>query len=144
LVLLLLLLFPTGGMDVCLMWVLSGRGLCDELITRPEESYRLWCFVVWSRNLVNEEALAHCWGCRAKQTKQTIIIIIIFWVVIILTLYSEASTVCYVFMLRVNGVLTSSSTDYRSLSIIDRQKFPWITINYNRLLPRTIYYYRTG
>jgi len=22
---------------------LSGRGLCDELITRPEESYRLCC-----------------------------------------------------------------------------------------------------
>jgi len=26
--------------------VLSGRGLCDKLITRPEESYRLWCVVV--------------------------------------------------------------------------------------------------
>jgi len=26
--------------------VLSGRCLCDELITRPEESYRLWCVVV--------------------------------------------------------------------------------------------------
>ena len=26
--------------------VLSGRGLCDELITRQEESYRLWCIVV--------------------------------------------------------------------------------------------------
>jgi len=25
---------------------LSGRSLCDELITRPEESYRLWCVVV--------------------------------------------------------------------------------------------------
>ena len=25
--------------------MLSGRGLCDELITRPEESYRLWCVV---------------------------------------------------------------------------------------------------
>jgi len=25
---------------------LSGRGLFDELITRPEESYRLWCVVV--------------------------------------------------------------------------------------------------
>jgi len=25
---------------------LSGRGLCDELITRPEESYRLWWVVV--------------------------------------------------------------------------------------------------
>ena len=26
--------------------VSSGRGLCDELITRPEESYRLCCIVV--------------------------------------------------------------------------------------------------
>jgi len=26
--------------------VLSGRGLCDELITRPEKSYRLYCVVV--------------------------------------------------------------------------------------------------
>jgi len=26
--------------------MLSGRGLCDELITRPENSYRLWCGVV--------------------------------------------------------------------------------------------------
>ena len=26
--------------------MLSGRGLCDELITRPEESYRLYCVVV--------------------------------------------------------------------------------------------------
>ena len=26
--------------------MLSGRGLCDELITRPEESYPLWCVVV--------------------------------------------------------------------------------------------------
>jgi len=25
---------------------LSGRGLCDELITRPEEFYRLCCVVV--------------------------------------------------------------------------------------------------
>jgi len=25
---------------------LSGRGLCDELITRPEESYRLCCVFV--------------------------------------------------------------------------------------------------
>ena len=26
--------------------MLSGRGLCDEVITRPEESYRLCCVVV--------------------------------------------------------------------------------------------------
>jgi len=40
---------PTGGMEICLFCVcreLSGRGLCDELITRLEESYRLWCVVV--------------------------------------------------------------------------------------------------
>jgi hypothetical protein len=28
------------------LYVLAGRGLCDELITRPEESYRLWRVVV--------------------------------------------------------------------------------------------------
>ena len=26
--------------------MLSGSGLCDELVTRPEESCRLWCVVV--------------------------------------------------------------------------------------------------
>ena len=30
----------------CECCVLSGRGLCDELITRPGEFYRLWCVVV--------------------------------------------------------------------------------------------------
>ena len=30
----------------CECCVLSGRGLCDELIARPEESYRLCCVVV--------------------------------------------------------------------------------------------------
>ena len=30
----------------CECCVLSGRGLCDELITRPDESYRLWCVAV--------------------------------------------------------------------------------------------------
>ena len=36
--------------------MLSGRGLCDELITRPEESYRLLCvFVCDLENLLNEE-----------------------------------------------------------------------------------------
>ena len=41
----------------CECCVLSGRGLCDGLITRPEESYRLWCVIVcdletsWMRGL---------------------------------------------------------------------------------------------
>jgi len=38
---------PRAWMFVCCeCCVLSGRGLCDELITRPEESYRLWYVVV--------------------------------------------------------------------------------------------------
>ena len=50
---------PGAWMFVCCeCCVLSGRGLCDGLITRPEESYRLWCVVVWSGNLIkNEEAM---------------------------------------------------------------------------------------
>jgi len=31
----------------CECRVLSGRGLCDELITRPEGSYRLWSVFVY-------------------------------------------------------------------------------------------------
>ena len=40
---------PTGEciFVCCKCRVLSGRGLCDQLITRPEESYRLWCVVVY-------------------------------------------------------------------------------------------------
>jgi hypothetical protein len=37
---------PVGGMGVCSAYsLLSGGGLCDELITRPEDSYWQWCDV---------------------------------------------------------------------------------------------------
>ena len=40
-------ILPGAWMFVCCeCCVLSGRGLCDGLITRPEESYRLWHVVV--------------------------------------------------------------------------------------------------
>jgi hypothetical protein len=57
--------------------VLSGRGLCDGLITRPEESYRLWCVAVCDQETSkNEEAKARyraventtTMGCNAKET----------------------------------------------------------------------------
>jgi hypothetical protein len=55
--------------------VLSGRGLCDELITRPEESYRLWCVVVCDlENLKNEEAMTRVGSQRHKKKIGTITI----------------------------------------------------------------------
>jgi hypothetical protein len=36
-----------------------GRGLCDGLITRPEESYRM-SYSVWLRNLNTEEDTTQC------------------------------------------------------------------------------------
>jgi hypothetical protein len=47
--------------------VLSGRGLCDELITRPEESYRMWRVVVFDlENLKNEEAMTRVGSQRQE------------------------------------------------------------------------------
>jgi hypothetical protein len=46
----------------CECCVLLGRGLCDELITGPEESYRLWCVsnvCDHETSTKNEEAQAH-------------------------------------------------------------------------------------
>ena len=50
---------PGAWMFVCCeCCVLLGRGLCEGLITRPEESYRLRCVVVCDlENLMNEEAM---------------------------------------------------------------------------------------
>jgi hypothetical protein len=41
-------------MSVCC--VLSDRGLCDGPIPRPEESYRLWCVIVWDQQTSKKEA----------------------------------------------------------------------------------------
>src|SRR5215470_11817318 len=62
---------PGSWMFVCCeCCVLSGRGLCDELITLPEESYRLWCVVVCNlENLVNEEAMTRVGSQRHREKK---------------------------------------------------------------------------
>ena len=51
---------PIGGTEVCLLCCTSsGRSLRHEPIARPEESYRVWCVWVWSRNINSEEDSAH-------------------------------------------------------------------------------------
>jgi hypothetical protein len=63
---------PAAWIFVCCECrVLSGRGLYDELITRPEESYWLCCVVVWPRNLLNEEALVRVASQRHKKKENS-------------------------------------------------------------------------
>ena len=67
---------PTGGMDVCLLWVLCGvryrslrranhssRGILPIVVRR----------CVWSTNLVNDEALAY-WGLLHQKKKNELLI----------------------------------------------------------------------
>ena len=60
---------PGAWMFVCCeCCVLLGRGLCDELITRPEESNRLWCVAVCDlENLKNEEAVTRIGSQRHRK-----------------------------------------------------------------------------
>jgi hypothetical protein len=46
----------------CECGVLSGRGLCDGLITRPEESYRLWRVVVCDQEISERRRLKSATG----------------------------------------------------------------------------------
>jgi hypothetical protein len=59
----------------CECCVLSGRGFCDVLITRPEESYRLWCVVVCDleTSRMRMPRPTGGGGCRAKNKQ------ILFW-----------------------------------------------------------------
>ena len=58
--------------------MLSGRGLCDELIIRPEESYRLWCVVVCDlESLKNEEAMTRV-GSQRHSKKKNIMVVMNF------------------------------------------------------------------
>jgi len=54
----------------CECCVLSGRRLCDELITRPEESYRLWFVVVCDVENVKNEAMTRV-GSQCHRKKIT-------------------------------------------------------------------------
>jgi hypothetical protein len=49
----------------CVFCVFSGRGLCGELITRPEESYRL-CRVVVCDHKTSLTRSYPALGCRTR------------------------------------------------------------------------------
>ena len=63
---------PGAWMFVCCeCCVFSGRGLCGGLITRPEESYRLWRVVVCDQETSNEEAVENTTERDVTPRKQT-------------------------------------------------------------------------
>ena len=58
---------PGSWMSVCCeCCVMSGRGFCDELITRPEESYRRWCVILCDLETSRMRRPWPTGGCRAK------------------------------------------------------------------------------
>ena len=86
-------------MDVCCeCCVLSGRGLCDGLITRPEESYWVWRVVVCDEETSKMKRLKPATGlwkynqksCNARKTnnKQTTTIIIICYFCKVFRIYN--------------------------------------------------------
>jgi hypothetical protein len=78
---------PRSWMSVsCECCVLSGRGLCVELITCPDEFYRVWCVWVWSWSLDNKKALAQKravapWGEKLTRTFFWILLLCPYWIV---------------------------------------------------------------
>jgi hypothetical protein len=53
----------------CECCVLSCRSLCDELITRPEKSYRLWCVVVCDL-LVETSRMRRPWPALGRSSTE--------------------------------------------------------------------------
>ena len=69
---------PRAGTFVCCeCCVLSGKGLCDGLITRPEESYRMCCIVVCD---LETSWMMRSWttwgGGHSKNKKHTYLLIL--------------------------------------------------------------------
>ena len=65
----------------CKCCVLSGRGLCVGLITRPDDSYRLWYVVVCDHESSTMNRSWHNGGCCVMVKKKkihTILLIDIF------------------------------------------------------------------
>ena len=71
---------PGAWMFVCCeCCVLSSRGLFDELITRPEKSYRLWCVVIYD---LETSWMRRPWptgGCRTKNKQKNILLQTQLW-----------------------------------------------------------------
>jgi hypothetical protein len=65
---------PTGSMDFCHeCFVLSDRGLCNELLTHPEKSYQVWLCLSVVVNPRKWGGLNPLEGCCAMVQKMCIV-----------------------------------------------------------------------
>ena len=100
----------TGGMDVFMLWMLcmlSGRGLCDELITRPEESYRLWCVIVCD---LETSRMRRPWPALGRSATGEKNIYILYIYIYIALLWLAASPALITIKRTVNSSLTNSQS----------------------------------
>ena len=63
----------------CECRVLSGRGLCDELITRPEESYRLCCVVLCDLE-TSRMGAPYIYNVRLLRVNRACVYVVSYWV----------------------------------------------------------------
>jgi hypothetical protein len=92
----------------CKCCVLSGRGLCDGLIARAEESYRVRCVVVCD---LETSWMRRTWptgGCRARNKQNNT-----WWSIKIIKILSvrHSSISSYFFLLSWNADLTNPFLD---------------------------------
>jgi hypothetical protein len=66
---------PTGSVDVCLLCVLLGRGLCDKLITRQDESYRLGASLCVIKKPRGRGGHSPCWAAGPEMVMMMMMII---------------------------------------------------------------------
>jgi hypothetical protein len=78
---------------------LSARSLCDELITRPEESYRLWCVVVCNLETSKMRRPWLALGRTATEKKNSYNVVLQFCKTLCITLYlftlTRRRTLCW-------------------------------------------------
>ena len=116
-------ILPGAWMFVCCECCeLSGRGLCDGLITRPEESNRLWCVVVCDLDTSWIRGPWPTGGTVAPKTKNTKFCRVFFLCAII----------------RMGTYLTLVSTVMNIWVIIRGGNFKtsWTTVSVSRSSPR--------
>jgi hypothetical protein len=95
--------------------VLSVRGLCDGLITRPGEPYRPWCVVVCDRETSWMRRRWPTGGCRAKikQTCSIIIIVVVAAFVVIICLKRHVCLTYIVFTSKINQLPACTASKKR-------------------------------